>query len=113
MNSEDSSDLGESEGFDSQTDTRIHSEENHPGITQQNVNVLSFENNQNLITKVWSHARIQSILILIGIIEAILVTLLCSLQADSSSDDLQLSEVFPIYDNFTRNHFLFVAENGD
>ena len=93
------------------------SEENDPEIDtikikKQNENVLSFENNQDLVTKVWSHARIQSILVSFGVIEAILVTMLCCLQ--ERSYDVFLSEFFPFKtDDLMRNHFLFVHENGE
>ena len=64
---------------DSQDSTfSYHDKENHDENDsskngQQNGNVLSFENNEDLITKVWSHARIQNILISIGIVQAHIV----------------------------------------
>ena len=78
---------------------------------KQNENVLSFENNEDLITKFWSHTRIQNILIAMGIVEAILVTLLCTIQA-RSSDILLPTEVLA-NNNFAVKHFLFVSENGE
>lgn len=105
---------------DSQDSTfSYHDEENHVendtsknGL--QNGNVLSFENNEDLITKVWSHARIQNILISIGIVQAILVTFFCTLYMlqDSHSPELLLTKSY-VNQEFTRKYFLSVTENGE
>lgn len=105
---------------DSQDSTfSYHDEENHVendtsknGL--QNGNVLSFENNEDLITKVWSHARIQNILISFGIVQAILVTFFCTLYMlqDSHSPELLLTKSY-VNQEFTRKYFLSVTENGE
>ena len=105
---------------DSQDSTfSYHDEENHiendaSKNGQQNGNVLSFENNEDLITKVWSHARIQNILISIGIVQAILVTFFCTLYMlqDSHSPELLLTKSY-VNQEFTRKYFLSVTENGE
>ena len=105
---------------DSQDSTfSYHDKENHDENDsskngQQNGNVLSFENNEDLITKVWSHARIQNILISIGIVQAILVTFSCTLYMlqDSSSPELLLTKSY-VNQEFSRKYFLSVTENGE
>ena len=82
-------------------------------ITQLNENVLSFENNVDLITKVWSHARIQYILIALGIAEAMIVTLLCQFTLQERSDILFPDTVVIAKNHFAEKHFLSVSETGE
>ena len=95
-------------------DEEYHVENDTSKNGLQNGNVLSFENNEDLITKVWSHARIQNILISIGIVQAILVTFFCTLYMlqDSHSPELLLTKSY-VNQEFTRKYFLSVTENGE
>ena len=95
-------------------DEEYHVENDTSKNGLQNGNVLSFENNEDLITKLWSHARIQNILISIGIVQAILVTFFCTLYMlqDSHSPELLLTKSY-VNQEFTRKYFLSVTENGE
>ena len=90
----------------------IENDSSQSSRTKPNENVLSFENNEDLITKLWSHARIQNILMSIGIVQAILVTFFCTLyMLQDNSPHLLLTEY--VNHEFARKYFLSVAESGE